>query len=345
MFRQHSSVSQPSHSPSTSQPYFSRILLPKESSNGAVNHSRRRHSVLNGSSSNSSERSKQSYVSAYFSRDQDTRKGSPSYMPTIFNFQPVNDYHSPALRRRIIRAESTKTSLIGTPEPPNSNVTIQRGLQLFGRRIIRAESTKTSLIGAPEPPNSNVTIQRGLQVFGSKRRLREPVTANAEESTHGGFDFASSKRRRTSGTFDISTLGCTTDIDGFSFTSLRQLKNEVVIRNVHSDASIVSHENSGQNSKCVQTQEVNECGDKKTETGILFTGYVESSGTTTRGSGAALRRKIPYMSPSELEAHLVSINAVTHSEQNSVDNSSNTSDVSLTEDDTLPVVCPCRPFF
>nr|CAH8860394.1 unnamed protein product [Trichobilharzia regenti] len=229
MFRQHSSVSQPSHSPSTSQPYFSRILLPKESSNGAVNHSRRRHSVLNGSSSNSSERSKQSYVSAYFSSDQDTRKGSPSYMPTIFNFQPVNDYHSPALRRR----------------------------------IIRAESTKTSLIGAPEPPNSNVTIQRGLQVFGSKRRLREPVTANAEESTHGGFDFASSKRRRTSGTFDISTLGCTTDIDGFSFTSLRQLKNEVVIRNVHSDASIVSHENSGQNSKCVQTQEVNECGDKK----------------------------------------------------------------------------------
>ncbi|CAH8870717.1 unnamed protein product [Trichobilharzia szidati] len=304
MFRQHSSVSQSSHSPSTSQTYFSRILLPKESGNGVVNHSRRRHSVLNGSSSNSSERSKQSYVSAYFSRNQDTRKGSPSYMPNIFNFQPVNDYHSPALRRRIIRAESTKTSLIGTPEPLNSDV----------------------------------TIQRGLQVFESKKRLREPVTANAEESTHS-VDFASSKRRRTSGTFDISTLGCTTDIDGFSFTSLRQLKNQVVIRNVHSNASVVSHKNIDQNSKYVQTQEVNECGDKKTETGTVFTGHVESSRTTTRGSDAALRRKIPYMSPSELEAHLASTKAVTYSEQNSVDNSPNTSDVSLTEDDTLPVMC------
>ncbi|CAH8639537.1 unnamed protein product [Heterobilharzia americana] len=275
-----------------------------------LNHQKaRRHSLLNGSSSTSSERSKQSLVSAYFGRNRNAHRESASYMPTIFNFQPVIGYHSSALRRR----------------------------------VGRADGTKTSLVGPFEPPNSDIIIQRGLKVFESKKRAHEAVdsgTSNAEESSYGS-GLGKSKRRRTSRPLDLSTLGCTNDINGFSFTSLRQLRSGNITSFYPFD-NLTSNKTNDQNSKSVQTQIVSESGDDGTGLNTVSTSHIELSQMTTPGSGAALRRKIPYMSPSELEAHLLSAKAVTYTEQYSTNNSVEADDCNLLELDISPVQCVRR---
>ncbi|CAH8610315.1 unnamed protein product [Heterobilharzia americana] len=309
MYQHHPSVSNLSHSPQAPQPYYSRILLPKELGNSPLKHSFRRHSLLNGSSSTSSERSKQSLVSAYFGRNRNAHRESASYMPTIFNFQPVIGYHSSALRRR----------------------------------VGRADGTKTSLVGPFEPPNSDIIIQRGLKVFESKKRAHEAVdsgTSNAEESSYGS-GLGKSKRRRTSRPLDLSTLGCTNDINGFSFTSLRQLRSGNITSFYPFD-NLTSNKTNDQNSKSVQTQIVSESGDDGTGLNTVSTSHIELSQMTTPGSGAALRRKIPYMSPSELEAHLLSAKAVTYTEQYSTNNSVEADDCNLLELDISPVQCVRR---
>lgn len=299
-------ISNSSDSPQTSQPYYSRILLPKVSGNGPINHSQRRHSLLNGSSSTSSDRSKQSLVSAYFGRSRTLHRDSPSYMPTIFNFQPLNGYHSPVLKRRVCRTESTKANLFGTPEPPNSDI----------------------------------AIKHGLRVFESKKRARElsDITVTTEESSQDESDFGNSKRRKTSRTFDISTVGCTHDVDGFSFTSLRQLNsgNAVGVTACATDNRLLSKV-SDRNSKSVQTQVLNECEDDRTVSSTSSAGSVKPSLNNIFGSAAALRRKIPYMSPSELEAHLLSTKALTYTSQYALENhTSEAGDFNSIDLDTSP---------
>ncbi|CAH8632657.1 unnamed protein product [Schistosoma bovis] len=306
MYRNNSVISNSSDSPQTSQPYYSRILLPKVSGNGPINHSQRRHSLLNGSSSTSSDRSKQSLVSAYFGRSRTLHRDSPSYMPTIFNFQPLNGYHSPVLKRRVCRTESTKANLFGTPEPPNSDI----------------------------------AIKHGLRVFESKKRARElsDITVTTEESSQDESDFGNSKRRKTSRTFDISTVGCTHDVDGFSFTSLRQLNsgNAVGVTACATDNRLLSKV-SDRNSKSVQTQVLNECEDDRTVSTTSSAGSVKPSLNNIFGSAAALRRKIPYMSPSELEAHLLSTKALTYTSQYALENhTSEAGDFNSIDLDTSP---------
>ncbi|CAH8649501.1 unnamed protein product [Schistosoma haematobium] len=306
MYRNNSVISNSSDSPQTSQPYYSRILLPKVSGNGPINHSQRRHSLLNGSSSTSSDRSKQSLVSAYFGRSRTLHRDSPSYMPTIFNFHPLNGYHSPVLKRRVCRTESTKANLFGTPEPPNSDI----------------------------------AIKHGLRVFESKKRARElsDITVTTEESSQDESDFGNSKRRKTSRTFDISTVGCTHDVDGFSFTSLRQLNsgNAVGVTACATDNRLLSKV-SDRNSKSVQTQVLNECEDDRTVSTTSSAGSVKPSLNNIFGSAAALRRKIPYMSPSELEAHLLSTKALTYTSQYALENhTSEAGDFNPIDLDTSP---------
>ncbi|CAH8647452.1 unnamed protein product [Schistosoma rodhaini] len=306
MYRNNPVISNSSNSPQTSQPYYSRILLPKVSGNGPINHSQRRHSLLNGSSSTSSDRSKQSLVSAYFGRSRTLSRDSPSYMPTIFNFQPLNGYHSPVLKRRVCRTESTKTNLFGTPEPPNSDI----------------------------------AIKHGLRVFESKKRAREltDITVTTEESSQDGSDFGNSKRRKTSRTFDISTVGCTHDVDGFSFTSLRQLYsgNAVGVTVCATDNRLPSNV-SDRNSRSVQTQVFNECEDDRTVSTTSSTGSVRASSNNISGSAAALRRKIPYMSPSELEAHLLSTKALAYTSHYALENhTSGAGDFNSIDLDTSP---------
>ncbi|CAI2733471.1 unnamed protein product [Schistosoma spindalis] len=306
MYRNNPVISNSSDSPQTSQPYYSRILLPKVSGNGPINHSQRRHSLLNGSSSTSSDRSKHSLVSAYFGRSRTLHRDSPSYMPTIFNFQPLNGYHSPVLKRRVCRTESTKTNLFGTPEPPNSDI----------------------------------AIKHGLRVFESKKRARElsDITVTTEESSQDESDVGNSKRRKTSKTFDISTVGCTHDVDGFSFTSLRQLNsgNAVGVTACATDNRLLSKVND-RNSKSVQTQLLNECEDDRTVSSTSSTGSVKPFTNNIFGSAAALRRKVPYMSPSELEAHLLSTKALTYTSQYALENhTSEAGDFNSIDLDTSP---------
>ncbi|KAK4474566.1 hypothetical protein MN116_000718 [Schistosoma mekongi] len=312
MYRNHPVISNSPHSPQSSQPYYSRILLPKEPGNGPLNHSQRRHSLLNGSSSTSSERSKQSLVSAYFGRSRTLHRDSPSYMPTIFNFQPVNGYHSPVLKRRVCQTENTITNLISNPVPPNPDI----------------------------------TIQRGLRVFESKKRAREltDTTASTEGSSQDGSDFGNTKRRKTSRMFDISTLGCTNEVDGFSFTSLRQLNSVNTIRvNICPTDNRISSNINDQNSKSVQTQAVSEYEDDKTPSSTSSMDYVEPTRNTKFGSAAALRRKIPYMSPSELDAHLRSTKALTCTSQYVLENNTSvTSDLDFIDLDTSPVQCSMK---
>ncbi|KAH8862719.1 hypothetical protein EWB00_005653 [Schistosoma japonicum] len=308
MYRNHPVISNSPHSPQSSQPYYSRILLPKEPGNGPLNHSQRRHSLLNGSSSTSSERSKQSLVSAYFGRSRTLHRDSPSYMPTVFNFQPVNGYHSPVLKRRVCQTENTTTNLISNPVPPNPDI----------------------------------TIQRGLRVFESKKRAREltDTTVSTEGSSQDGSDFGNTKRRKTSRMFDISTLGCTNEVDGFSFTSLRQLNSVNTVRvNVCPTDNRISSNINDQNSKSVQTQALNEYEDDRTPSTSSID-YVELTRNTNFGSAAALRRKIPYMSPSELEAHLRSTKALTYTSQHILENNASvTGDLDFIDLDTSPVQC------
>ncbi|CAH8561008.1 unnamed protein product [Schistosoma turkestanicum] len=310
MYRNNPVKSNSSNSPRASQSYYSRILLPKVSGDGPIYHSQKRHSLLNGSSSTSSDCSKQSLVSAYFGRSRTLHRDSPSYMPTIFNFQPVNGYHSPVLKRRVCGTERTKTNLVGTTEPPNSDV----------------------------------TIQRGLRVFESKKRARELIdtTVTTEESSHDESDFGNSKRRKTSRTFDISTLGCTQEVDGFSFTSLRQLSSGNAVRlTVCPSESRIPPKVNERNSKSVQTQVLNECENDRTVSTISSTGSVEPTRNNILGSAAALRRKVPYMSPSELEAHLLSTKALTYTSLYTLENyTSEAGDCHFVDLDTSPVQYP-----
>ncbi|CAL8083920.1 unnamed protein product [Calicophoron daubneyi] len=259
------------------QSFYSRILLPDDVP--ARNHSpsSRSHNYFFSHRSIADGSSRQSSLS---SRSSGTTK-KPSFlrephMPTILSFQPQPSYNSPALKRRSRRDKI-----------PDS-------------RLIKA---RPRTVGPPD-----LTIDKAVRIIESRKR---PSILNTYEyeSQDSFFDGQDSKRRclsgRTSQKPNVASLGDKSS-NGFKYTSLTELKNCPFKFSPNTSLQISSSLPPCSFS-CADSMEgvqPRTTGASDPSTLGLSTGNISKRTVVHNRYGSSLRRRIPYMSPSEIDALL-----------------------------------------
>ncbi|KER25293.1 LOW QUALITY PROTEIN: hypothetical protein T265_14240 [Opisthorchis viverrini] len=197
---------------------------------------------------------------------------------TLFNFRPAPHYSS-VIFKSPIRSGSIKVEprILDLTEPPMSH-TVKRALRMLESKKRTCASVSSDVSSLPASDDDDVLLNTS-----KRRRLQTPVPNSHED-------------------YDVSAIGNTHSSDGFHFTSIGQLRGTVPsLRRDHLTVSVGS-------------------ADVNRSTAVLPNGSTESyltGGPVDRSSStkptpdpfrspisaeASIRRRIPYMSPAELDA-------------------------------------------
>lgn len=325
-------------SPRNQQSFYPRVLLPRDSNRELTSPSVKRNYSKNAtnesncctspeysfikqspsslSSSSSKRKNNSSNISnLYFSRSVASPKDLSRYMPTLFNFQNQNQhlYYSTALRRRRI---------------------------VYSNRPVPLTQT---------PVNSNV--EHGLRVLESKKRapneMNQSLHSDSSNSDYENLLSGDLKRRRTITCttrlsscdpslprMNIAKLGCLNENEfGFSFTSIDDLKNKDLCFKSSQEHRTYEHLSSTSDALSQTSVSIT-----VTSSITVVCSVVSTESSANSRTAISLRRKVPYMSPSELESYLLSKRAFCNYEQNQ--SNTDISDVFVDKivDDLNPIV-------
>ncbi|KAA3682489.1 uncharacterized protein DEA37_0005914 [Paragonimus westermani] len=279
-----------SHSASPNKPYswITRILLPCDSdaSQAEPQHSRKRQSFRTerGVSSIHSRRSSVRVRSRPRLIDASDSRASP--VPTLFNFRPDPVYSSSVFKPRAKNVRSSSIKVESHIMEPNDRISdVERGVRMLEskKRLCPTFSSEFSPV--------RTKIDDDLTAYDTKRR-RVGSTAVMSASPR------------------VSALGNGEATQGFHFTSIGELRtcqfngypggNSLTVSFTSSaPVSAASHECT---SKSFEQKNGPE-GPSKFERSFVNSSSVNDTvGSRQKDSQASIRRRIPYMSPAELEA-------------------------------------------
>ncbi|KAF5405587.1 hypothetical protein PHET_00846 [Paragonimus heterotremus] len=279
-----------SHSASPNKPYscISRILLPfdRDASRTEPQHSRKRQS-FRAEQGISPVHSRRSSVRARsHSRIVDASGNRTSPIPTLFNFRPDPVYSSSVFKPRAKNVRSSSMKVESHFVEPNNRVSdIERGVRML-------ESKKRS---CPTFSSEFSPVQTKIDT--------DPTAYDAKRRRLGSTTI-------TSASPNVSSIGNDETTQGFHFTSIGELKRCQLNGYPGGSAFTVSSTSSAPVSVafhgCLSKpfEQKNGPDDPSTFEHL----FVDSSSlndtvrSRQKDSQASVRRRIPYMSPAELEA-------------------------------------------
>ncbi|OON16398.1 hypothetical protein X801_07790 [Opisthorchis viverrini] len=269
------------HSPSSKpQTYYSRILLPQDDGVGcetAPNSAKKAPTPSRAGRVAPTNRQSRHSLRAH-SVAAPWMTPNRTSVSTLFNFRPAPHYSS-VIFKSPIRSGSIKVEprILDLTEPPMSH-TVKRALRMLESKKRTCASVSSDVSSLPASDDDDVLLNTS-----KRRRLQTPVPNSHED-------------------YDVSAIGNTHSSDGFHFTSIGQLRGTVPsLRRDHLTVSVGS-------------------ADVNRSTAVLPNGSTESyltGGPVDRSSStkptpdpfrspisaeASIRRRIPYMSPAELDA-------------------------------------------
>ncbi|KAF6778954.1 hypothetical protein AHF37_01269 [Paragonimus kellicotti] len=279
-----------SHSASSNKPYscISRILLPcdRDASRTELQHSRKRQSFCaeQGISPIHSRRS--SVRARSHSRVVDASGNRTSPIPTLFNFRPDPVYSSSVFKPRAKNVRSSSSKVESHFVEPNNRVSdIERGV-----RMLESKKRSCATFSSEFSP-IHTKIDSDPATYDAKRRRLGPTAT-------------------TSASPNVSALGNDETTQGFHFTSIGELRRCQLNGYPGGNAFTVSSTSSAPVSAafhgCLSKpfEQKNEPDGPSTFERL----FVDSSSVNDtarsrqKDSQASVRRRIPYMSPAELEA-------------------------------------------
>ncbi|KAG5442723.1 hypothetical protein CSKR_108031 [Clonorchis sinensis] len=267
-----------SHSPSSKpQTYYSRILLPQDDGETAPNSARKAQtSSRSGRVAPTSRQSRHSLrthsIAAPWMAPNRTS------VSTLFNFRPAPHYSSvifkPPIRSGSIKVEPR---ILDLTEPPMSH-TVKRALRMLESKKRTCASVSSDVSSLPASDDDD-----GLSNTSKRRRIQTPVPNSHKD-------------------YDVSTIGNIPSSDGFHFTSIGQLRGTVPsLRRDHLTVSV------GSTDANKSTVVLPNGSTESHMTGVSIDRSSSAKPTPDHfrspiSSEASIRRRIPYMSPAELDA-------------------------------------------